>query len=296
MARQHRGFTLVELPAVSRRKCAAFTLVELPVVSGRKRAAFTLVELLVVVAILAIILSMLLPALRAAREAGWSGACKSNQHQIGLAIAVYRQEYRGVYPPYREYQLRVESSTGTSAIHQLWGHKNYDPFTMFDPNGDPDTGINVPDVRIGFLAPYIQRSKKLLTCPSYRDMAFLPSYGPPMFLNSYALNLWMGGFNAPTGGGVWNGTITLRNESHLQRASKIINYADGTGHRLYLWWPSDSVRLGVGPGVYLEDDPNAMRTAPWNRHMGLANFLFADSHVKDQDAANWWWDEYWIND
>ena len=293
MARQHRGFTLVELPAVSRRKCAAFTLVELPAVSGRKRAAFTLVELLVVVAILAIILSMLLPALRAAREAGWSAACKSNQHQIGLAIAVYRQEYRGLYPPYVENQSNPASSTGVSRIHQLWGILNYlETIEDINWDGDPETDLRVPDVRLGFLSPHIQQSKKVLSCPAYRDLLWPDWPGwESNALNSYALNLWMSGADD-----VFGNSAGLRNESHLERATKIIDYADGTGHRLYMWWPTAYAFLGYpGSGNYLEDDHIAMRAAPWNRHIGMANFLMSDGHVVAKDAADFWYDEFWLN-
>jgi len=62
--------------------------------SGR-RVGFTLVELLVVIGIIALLISILLPALNKAREAAKTVACLAHLQQINLAMAMYVNEYRG---------------------------------------------------------------------------------------------------------------------------------------------------------------------------------------------------------
>jgi prepilin-type N-terminal cleavage/methylation domain-containing protein/prepilin-type processing-associated H-X9-DG protein len=64
----------------------------------RCHKAFTLIELLVVISIIALLIGLLLPALAAARDTARSSACLSNLRQVGIALTMYADLYKAVYP------------------------------------------------------------------------------------------------------------------------------------------------------------------------------------------------------
>lgn len=61
----------------------------------RRARGFTLVELLVVIGVIALLVSLLLPALKGARESARAAICLSNQRQVGLAMLAYAQDFKG---------------------------------------------------------------------------------------------------------------------------------------------------------------------------------------------------------
>lgn len=59
---------------------------------------FTLIELLVVISIISLLLAILLPSLAQARKASQSTVCMSNLRQVGVAVTLYTNDFKGWLP------------------------------------------------------------------------------------------------------------------------------------------------------------------------------------------------------
>lgn len=64
----------------------------------KNRKGFTLIELLTVIAIIAILSSILFPAFATARAKGRQVSCMSNLRQLGVAMTLYFQDYGDLFP------------------------------------------------------------------------------------------------------------------------------------------------------------------------------------------------------
>ena len=76
-----------------------------PIASAKRTAirrqggqSFTLIELLIVIAIIAILAGMLLPALQKARQSAKKTECMSRQKQVMLAQIAYADDNHGIMP------------------------------------------------------------------------------------------------------------------------------------------------------------------------------------------------------
>ena len=105
-----------------------------------KKNAFTLVELLVVIAVIALLMAILMPALSMARKQGQRAVCQTNLHQQYVACGMYIDDHDAYFPC---------NGVLTGVWYYLWGGKNGTE--------------NGADAQMRFLNPYVCRKGKVDT-------------------------------------------------------------------------------------------------------------------------------------
>ena len=125
-----------------------------PDISGRRiPRGFTLIEVLVVVAVIALLLAILIPSLKAARAQARMAVCGSNIRQLAFANIGYATENKGYFVLAAE-DIHVGFG-GTKRWHGIREASGV----------SPDPAENMFDPALGPLARYLGTDGQVQNCP-----------------------------------------------------------------------------------------------------------------------------------
>jgi prepilin-type N-terminal cleavage/methylation domain-containing protein/prepilin-type processing-associated H-X9-DG protein len=255
---------------------------------GSRKKGFTLIELLVVISIIALLLSVLVPALQLAKEKAKSVLCKSNLKSQHTAMKMYTEDNNSEYPLAPQYIVDTYNDAGnplpgTQPRNCQWHNKELDP-------------ARNPDYE-GAIWPYIETMKSSL-CPTFKSFGKLSGHTAdtieydPQY--SYSQNNYLGYPEDDAGN-----RIGVKKETQVYNPAGILVFVEET------IWKIDETEPPNTPtalaATWILNDTNfrarhrsdnlfpgdtiatyhATSTAAPNKGMG--NTVFVDGHVELSD-------------
>lgn len=206
----------------------------------RLSSGFTLIELLVVVSIIAILASMLLPAISLVRTSARQVHCANNLKQLFVLIQVYAEDWNGQLPPRRINSLDKKWADCIAA----------DEFPTSELNegtaGNP-------------------RRFAIFNCPENKEQMWECSSNPGNAFNSYGPNSRSSLEDVPGDGRYFGAQL-----SRIQHASELLVLFDHESYGTEPWYEDGLSTIPFTPG--------SVRGVQY-RHGRRANLLFADGHT-----------------
>jgi len=229
--------------------------------------AFTLIELLVVISIIALLVSILLPALGSARGVAQSAQCKSNEKIFGTAYYMYAADFKDYYPG----GWMANTSNNGVGWEALFGKQGYLGAKRSDI--PMKTTWGGPDI-VGYTMTW-----DVLECPSetgsptidntlFKFVGMGRSYHANWYITAY-------GYAVPRPG--WSRGPTAAAVAGRMSEADIILDARDSG----MYWDLGNYEWGI--------DTESTATQYAFRHVGnTGNQLFWDGHVETRSP-------YWIS-
>jgi len=245
--------------------------------TGARREGFTLIELLVVIAIIAILMAILVPTLRRAKELATSIPCLANMRTISVAFFCYQSDNDGFLASSNVWQPPEQFSDGEVGYHWVACPLDEDGIPRRNRGANPTAKFEKNGIAQGVLWPYIKEFSAY-HCPGDQRASRIG-----VGFRSYSM---VAGIHSQYGEWLRFEDTAIKMGDIESPSSKYIAVEESEGGTdiSMSWWNMGSWVIDI----YGEDwyDP----VAGW--HSWGSNLAFADGHAirmkwKDKRTREW---------
>ena len=224
----------------------------------RRNAGFTLIELLTVIAIIAILASILFPVFAKAREKAGTAACTSNNKQLATAMMMYTTDYDQRFP------TAGDGWNMSPVLQSDWVHVDY----------HLAGGI---EVELGSLFPYVKNAQ-CYVCPS-SDLCSAPYLlnGVEYTRTSYCMNYNLAPMNGGTETGMKITRVAFPANTFLFIEDEELSFGFGPGQFNDAMFYVSST---PGSGTITQADMPPGGSDATSRHSNGGLAAYCDGHVK----------------
>jgi prepilin-type N-terminal cleavage/methylation domain-containing protein/prepilin-type processing-associated H-X9-DG protein len=257
------------------------------------RRGFTLVELLVVIGIIALLISVLMPALGKARDQANSIKCMSNMRQIGQAYLMHASEHRNHVPtaglihgPYNATPQGLGDAAKIKFMYYSDGGAERPlpmPAALGVYLGQKITASNAAELQAQMDSGAI---RNVFTCPTQQEDSMLDGvmladqtgWQCPFFKSSYIFNEEPLGFNDQ---GAPNYVRGRGNLNRMKGTSDTMMLMDGKVRLGYPWLVIFALKNNtVLEDAFVGNGAGDRSNFDLERHRGKVNMVFMDGHAE----------------